>query len=116
MKWIGHFASMSNFIGKIAVSGIVMIKDMGAGNFSNCRNLSFHQQCTNKNKLEIFSRDYPTKWSKSKRERQIPYDITYMWNPKYDTNLSMKQKQNDGHREQTGGAKKVRLDVVGGWG
>jgi len=39
-----------------------------------------------------------------------------MWNPKYDTNLSMKQKQNDGHREQTGGAKKVRLDVVGGWG
>ena len=24
--------------------------------------------------------------SKSKRERQIPYDITYMWNLKYDTN------------------------------
>ena len=24
------------------------------------------------------------KWSKSKRERQIPYDITYMWNLKYD--------------------------------
>ena len=23
---------------------------------------------------------------KSKRERQIPYDITYMWNLKYDTN------------------------------
>ena len=23
---------------------------------------------------------------KSDRERQIPYDITYMWNQKYDTN------------------------------
>ena len=24
--------------------------------------------------------------SESERERQIPYDITYMWNLKYDTN------------------------------
>ena len=24
--------------------------------------------------------------SEVKRERQIPYDITYMWNPKYGTN------------------------------
>ena len=24
--------------------------------------------------------------SKSERERQLPYDITYMWNLKYDTN------------------------------
>ena len=31
-------------------------------------------------------RDYHTKWSKSEGERQIPYDITYMWNLKYDTN------------------------------
>ena len=31
-------------------------------------------------------RDYHTKRSKSERERQIPYDITYMWNLKYDTN------------------------------
>ena len=30
-------------------------------------------------------RDYHTKWSKSERERQIPYDITYMCNLKYDT-------------------------------
>ena len=29
-------------------------------------------------------RDYRTKLSKS--ERQISYDITYMWNLKYDTN------------------------------
>ena len=27
-------------------------------------------------------RDYCTKWSKSDRERQISYDITYMWNLK----------------------------------
>ena len=25
-------------------------------------------------------RDYHTKWSKSDRERQIPYDTTYTWN------------------------------------
>ena len=31
-------------------------------------------------------RDYQTKWTKSDRERQIPYDITYLWNLKYDTN------------------------------
>ena len=30
-------------------------------------------------------RDYHTKWSKSERERQMPYAITYMWNLKYDT-------------------------------
>ena len=30
--------------------------------------------------------DYNTKWSKSGRERQIPYGIAYMWNLKYDTN------------------------------
>ena len=45
-----------------------------------------------KNKIMPFAatmdatRDYHTKWSKSERERQIPYDITYMWNLKYDTN------------------------------
>ena len=31
-------------------------------------------------------RDYHTKWSKSERERWLPYDITYMWNLTYDTN------------------------------
>ena len=29
--------------------------------------------------------DSHTKWSKSESERQIPYDITYMWNPRYGT-------------------------------
>ena len=32
------------------------------------------------------TRDDHTKWSKSERERQIPYDITYMRNLKYETN------------------------------
>ena len=31
-------------------------------------------------------RDYHTKWSKSERERQMPYGIIYTWNLKYDTN------------------------------
>ena len=31
------------------------------------------------------TRDDHIKWSKSERERQISYDITYMWNLKYDT-------------------------------
>ena len=31
-------------------------------------------------------RNHHTKWSKSERKRQMPYDITYMWNLKYDTN------------------------------
>ena len=26
--------------------------------------------------------DYHTKWNKPDRERQIPYDIVYMWNRK----------------------------------
>ena len=39
-----------------------------------------------KNETAIYSdMDGHTKWSKSNRERQIPYDITYMWNLKYDT-------------------------------
>ena len=36
--------------------------------------------------LEIFT------LSKLERERQIPYDITYMWNLKYHTNDLKKQK------------------------
>ena len=31
------------------------------------------------------SRDYHTKWSKSEKERQTLYEITYMWILKYDT-------------------------------
>ena len=35
-------------------------------------------------------RNYHMKWDKSERERQIPYDTTYMSNRKYDTNISAK--------------------------
>ena len=41
------------------------------------------------------TRDYHTKWNKSEIERQIPYDITYMWNLKYDTNESIYETETD---------------------
>ena len=40
-------------------------------------------------------RDYHTKWSKSERERQIPYDITYTWNLKHDTNELIYETETD---------------------
>ena len=41
-----------------------------------------------------------TKWSKTERERQISYDITYMWNLKYDTNELIYKTETDWqHRE-----------------
>ena len=40
-------------------------------------------------------RDYHTKCSKSDRERQKPYDITYMWNLKYDTNELIYETETD---------------------
>ena len=48
--------------------------------------ISYKKECNNTicNNMDE-PRDYHTKWSKSERERQIPYDITYMWNLKYDT-------------------------------
>ena len=36
----------------------------------------------------------------SERERQIPYDITYMWNLKYDTNELIYKTEIDSHRNQ----------------
>ena len=41
------------------------------------------------------TRHYHTKWSKSKRERQIPYDITYWWNLKHDTNELIYKTETD---------------------
>ena len=43
------------------------------------------------------TRDYHTKWSKSERERQIPYDITYMWNLKYNTNEPIFETEIESH-------------------
>ena len=31
---------------------------------------------------------YYAQWDKSDTERQMPYDITYMWNPKYNKLVS----------------------------
>ena len=38
-------------------------------------------------------RDYHIK--QSQKERQIPYDITYMWNLKYDTNEPIYKAETD---------------------
>ena len=45
-------------------------------------------------------RDYHTKWSKSEKERQIPYDIAYMWNLKYDTNELIYETEEDSQTER----------------
>ena len=39
-------------------------------------------------------KDYHTEWSQSERERQIPYDITYMW-INYETNELIYKKEAD---------------------
>ena len=44
-------------------------------------------------------RDYHTKWGKS--ERQISYDITYMWNLKYDTDELIYETKTDSQTERT---------------
>ena len=40
-------------------------------------------------------RDYQTKQSKLERERQIPYDITYMWNLKFNINQHIYKTETD---------------------
>ena len=42
------------------------------------------------------TRDSHTEWSKSERERQTPYDITYIWNLIYGTNEPFHRKENHG--------------------
>jgi len=41
------------------------------------------------------SKDNHTKLSKPGKEKQIPYDITYMWNPKYGTNELIYETETD---------------------
>ena len=43
-------------------------------------------------------RDYHTKWNRSERERQLLYDITYMWNLKYDTNPLIYKTETDSQK------------------
>ena len=45
-------------------------------------------------KMDV-TRDYHTKWSKSERERQVSYDITYMWNLKYGINEPIYKTETD---------------------
>ena len=40
-------------------------------------------------------RNYHTKQNKSERERQIPCNIAYMWNLKYDTNELIYKTETD---------------------
>ena len=48
------------------------------------------------------TRDSHTKRSKSQSKRQIPYDITYMWNLNYGTDDSIYKTETDyGQGEQT---------------
>ena len=47
--------------------------------------------CSNMN----WPRDYHTEWSKPDRERQILYDITYMWNLKINTNELIYKTETD---------------------
>ena len=44
-------------------------------------------------------RDDHTKQSKSERERQIPYGITYIWNLKYNTDELIYGTETDSQRE-----------------
>ena len=48
-----------------------------------------------------WTRDSHTEWSKSERESQIPYDITYFWNLIYGTNEPFHRKESHGLGEQT---------------
>ena len=57
------------------------------------------------------SRDHHTK-VKSDRERQIPYDITYMGNLKHDTKDPIYEPDTDSGMQR----RDLRLPRGGGWG
>ena len=44
---------------------------------------------------EVATRDYQIKWNKSEGERQMPYDITYMWKLKYGTKEPIYKTETD---------------------
>ena len=43
----------------------------------------------------VSGRRRDTEWIKSDKERQIPYDIAYMWNLKYDTSEPIHKTETD---------------------
>ena len=66
------------------------------------------------------TRDHHTKWSNSEGEKPKPYDITYLWNLKYDTKESIYETEAESQTENrlvvakgVGGGGK---DEMGGWG
>ena len=54
------------------------------------------------------TRDSHPEWSKSERERQIPYDITYICNLIYGTNETSHRKETHGLGELTFGCQGER--------
>ena len=58
-----------------------------------------HYSATKKNEILPFAATWMNLeiiiLSKSERERQIPYDNTYMWNLKYDTNELINETETD---------------------
>ena len=60
------------------------------------------------------TRDCHPESSKSERERQIPHDITYIWNLIYGTNEPFHRKETHGLGEQTcgcqGGGRRSGMD------
>ena len=63
------------------------------------------------------TRESPTEWIKSERERQIPYDITYIWNLIHGTNEAFPTKKTHGLGEQTCGYQGWgEWDILGIWG
>ena len=62
------------------------------------------------------TRDSHTKWNTSEREKQIPYEITYMWNLNYGTNDPIYIAEIDhGHGEQTCGCQEGEGREWNGW-
>ena len=56
---------------------------------------------------------------KLERERQIPHDTTYTWNPKHGTNEPIYKVEKDLHREQACGCRGGEgcgKEGVGVWG
>ena len=47
--------------------------------------------------LEIIILSYVSQ----KKKRQTPYDIAYMWNPKYDTNELIYETETDSQTQRT---------------
>ena len=45
------------------------------------------------------TRYFHTEWSKSEKERQMPYNVTCIWNLKYDTNLFIYKTETDSQTE-----------------